>query len=191
MNKFSRNRQWIIHPFIISVALWSEVNNAKPQSADRVTIVGEKESSPADKGRFRINWSISNVEYRQRALALTPLGTRYEDVKAFVFQEWRAEKRKPTEFVVHSETDLFKDLRSTGSRRILLEQAPRISIADPDHPYEAQADRNYMLATLIYKPDWWRPALAVTIIYVFDDKKKLIDLFVTHHSAAHNPLGDF
>ena len=188
----SRHRQRRLVGILAAGALlcaWTD--EAGAQDAEHVTITGQTDPSHVGKLRFRIAWGISNTEYRQQALALTPLGTRYERMKTFVFQEWRLEERKLTAFNREDETGLSKSL-PVVTRDLLQEQAPHIAFANTDHAFVAGAGRSYVHANLIYKPVRWRPAICVTIVYVFDKDRKLIDLFCQRSTVrGYNPWAEF
>ena len=67
-----------------------------PSAAERVVVQG------APPKHLHLNRRITNAEYREQVLALTPLGSTHEQVKACVLEEWRYGKEPINEYMVGS-----------------------------------------------------------------------------------------
>ncbi len=174
---------------LASIVLWAAVNclfnhatvahaETQDQSAQHVVL--------RPKRRLSIEWGVTDVQYRQEVLALTPLGTSYDDVRAFILKEWSAEKislksdpKAPSWMTILGGSDIVlqPSLNLCGENLFLRDEPPHIKIIDVGKPFPACEGRQYIQPFFKYKPVWWKRSLYVTVLYVFDAHSRLIDLF--------------
>jgi hypothetical protein len=142
--------------------------------------------APLPERQLRIDWGITNVQYRQEILALTPIGSSYADVKAFILNEWHAERLPiitppnwPAGMTLlgGSEIVLQPGFEGFGWSNFLRGEPPHIKMRDVRNPFPAHQGRRYIQPFFFYRPVWWKRGLYVTAVYVFDARSKVIDLF--------------
>jgi hypothetical protein len=163
-------------------ALFSIATVAHAEAQDRAA----QPSVPRFDRRLCIEWGVTDVQYRRQVLALTPLGSSYDDVRAFILHEWIAEKlslKSNPKFppgltrMGSSEIVLQRHFNQPGMNVFLRNEPPHIKIVDRNNPFLAYEGRPYIQPFFYYKPVWWKRSLYVTVLYVFDAHFRVIDLF--------------
>ena len=152
------------------------------QTAERVVV-----QAPATAAKVRhlhIDFGVPDTEYRRQVLALTPLGSTYEEVRQFVENEWAFERVKlnatyradrlrlcPSVFAIP------RNYFTVATRDLVRAEPPHIAIADLDDPFASQQGRQYMVPYFFHRPVFWKNEIAVSVWYVFDARRRLIDVF--------------
>ena len=125
---------------------------------------------------LHVAYGLTNAEYRQQLLALTPPGSSYEQVAAFTRAELYADNPRVPEWLVRLDTTLHHK-PALVNPRLFREEPPRTRMVAPTSTSNDRVGTDFTTVWFATKPNWWRSSIIVDVTYVFDGGHKLIDVF--------------
>ena len=188
-----------VHCFImipLSILVLGGVSclEAQEQSTNRRVV---QSSNLRESEHLHIAYRVTNTEYRRQLLKFTPLGSSYEQVRIFAQAELQNETHPSGSIfdagmtrqcydlkTIDVLTELIQNTHSpTGVNRTLLQEEPphaRIVLTRGSFIEGTDITNVYFSA----KPSLLGPWIVLSVVYVFDQRHRLLDVYCFSHGRS-------